>query len=115
MEIGKTKLGDRLRELRKAKGYTLRGLALRVDVGFSYLCKIETGKLEAGHYPSEALLHLLAEELDGDENELILLAQRIPETIRNRFLQQPNAFAALAALKDRELDCIVERLKTKST
>ncbi|MEL7263599.1 MAG: helix-turn-helix transcriptional regulator [Planctomycetota bacterium] len=38
--------GERIRELRKANGYSLRRLAPLVDVGFSYLSKVENGKLD---------------------------------------------------------------------
>lgn len=113
-------LGTRLRELRKAKGFTLRDLADRVDVGFTYLCKIETGKLEEGHQPSDKLLHQLAEELDADENELLLLANRIPEPIRRRVMERPEAFSVLAQLGDKDLDRLVnlaarpERIKSST-
>ncbi|MEZ6081075.1 MAG: helix-turn-helix transcriptional regulator [Pirellulaceae bacterium] len=71
-------LGSRLRELRKAKQLTLRQLADRVDVGFTYLSKIENGKLEAD-CPSDQLITRMAEELDADEIELLLLAEKIPD------------------------------------
>ena len=106
------KLGPRLRELRKAKGYTLRQLADKVGVGFTYLCKIETDKLDRGHTPSDALLHKLAKELDGDENELMVLADHIPESIRRRVIERPDAFTVLAQLGDMELNRLV-RLATK--
>ncbi len=106
------KLGNHLRELRNAKGLTLRELAVRVDVGFTYLCKIENDKLDRGHTPSDALLHRLAEELGGDEKELVILAGRIPESIRRRVIQRPDAFAVLTQLSDTELDRVLKRLTT---
>lgn len=39
-------LGTRIRELRKAAGWTLRDLAERADIAHSTLTKIETGKIE---------------------------------------------------------------------
>ena len=48
--------GQRVRELRQAKGMTLRALAPRVGVGFTYLSKVETGSLDFGDFPSEALI-----------------------------------------------------------
>ncbi len=45
------RFGERLQELRKAKGYTLRDLAARVGVGFTYLSKAENGKLAFADYP----------------------------------------------------------------
>ncbi|MEZ6082260.1 MAG: helix-turn-helix transcriptional regulator [Pirellulaceae bacterium] len=104
-------LGSRLRELRKAKQLTLRQLADRVDVGFTYLSKIENGKLETGHCPSDQLITRMAEELDADEIELLLLAEKIPDPIRRRFIERPEAFALLAKLKDADLDRVVSRVK----
>jgi len=103
----KMTLGQRLRELRKAKRLSLRELASRVDVGFTYISKIENHKLEDGHGPSERLLHLLAVELEGDEEELLLLAEKVPEPIRRRVIARPDAFRRLAELSDKKLDRIL--------
>lgn len=48
--------GDRLRELGKAKEFSLRDLAALVDVDFTYLSKIE--KNVPGFLPSDWLIHL---------------------------------------------------------
>jgi transcriptional regulator with XRE-family HTH domain len=106
----KMTLGQRLRELRKAKRLSLRELASRVDVGFTYLSKIENHKLEDGHSPSEKLLHLLAVELGGDEEQLLLLAEKVPEPIRRRVIARPDAFRRLAELSDRKLDRVLASL-----
>jgi transcriptional regulator with XRE-family HTH domain len=37
--------GERIRELRRRKDLTLRGLAAKVGFGFTYISKIENGKL----------------------------------------------------------------------
>ena len=50
-----SRFGERIRELRKARGFTLRELSPKVGVGFTYLSKIESGKLDFGDYPSTAL------------------------------------------------------------
>ncbi len=88
--------GDRIRRLRKAKGYSLRKLAPIVGVGFSYLSKVENGRLDFRGPPSESLIHRLAESLEADEDELLLLAGRIPDSIALRILEQPEAFRVLA-------------------
>lgn len=108
-------LGQRLRELRKAKDLTLRELADSVDVGFTYLSKIENGKLEDGHSPSDELLRRLAKELDGDEDQLLLLAERIPEVIRRRVIERPDAFTVLATLEDVELDRVLKRVGKRAS
>ncbi len=63
--------GEKLRELRKSKGYSLRELAPVAGVGFSYLSKVDNSKLDIADSPSEALIHKLAETPDGDEDELL--------------------------------------------
>jgi transcriptional regulator with XRE-family HTH domain len=82
-----------------------------VEVGFTYLSKIENGKLEDGHSPSDHLLVRMAEELAADATELLLLAERIPDPIRRSVIQRPEAFAALAKLEDDELDRLLKRTK----
>ncbi len=69
-------LGNRLRELRKKRGLTLRGLAEAVGVDFTYLSKIENGK--AGYMPGADTIRSLAEKLDTDPLELLQLADKVP-------------------------------------
>lgn len=88
--------GERIRELRKSKGYSLRALGPQVGVGFTYLSKVESGKLDFGDYPSSALIQRLAEALDADADELLLLAGRIPDSIADRIREQPEAFRVFA-------------------
>ena len=57
-----------------------------------------------GDYPSEALIHRLADALDADEDEMLLLAEKIPQQVRQRVLQRPDAFRAFAACDDATLD-----------
>ena len=90
------KFGDRIRELRKAKGYSLRRLAPLVGVGFSYLSKVERGRLDFDGTASESLVHRLATVLESDEDELLLLAGRIPESLAERIREQPEVFRLLA-------------------
>ena len=102
--------GMRVRQLRKAKHLTLRALASQVGVGFTYLSRIETGNMTCGDYPSEALIHRLADVLEADEDELLLLAKKIPEPVRKRVLQRPDAFLAFAACDDVTLDRLMTEI-----
>ena len=97
------RLGEQLRTLRLQKQLTLRDLASRVGVGFTYLSKIENHKLEDGHCPSEKLIHKLALELDACEDELLLLAEKVPEPIRKRVIERPDLFLKLASMDDTAL------------
>jgi len=102
--------GEKVRELRKAKNLTLRELAIKVKVNFTYLSKIENQKLSFGEYPSEDLIRKLAKVLDGDMDELLLLAQKIPEDIKKRVIQRPDAFRKFASLDDKTIDKLLEDL-----
>lgn len=102
--------GETVRQLRHAKQLTLRDLADRVGVGFTYISKIENHKLEEGHGPSEKLIHKLAVELDANEDELLLLAEKVPEPIRKRVCERPAEFRRLASLDDHSLWKLLEMI-----
>ncbi len=106
--------GERLRELRKSKGLTLRKLGTAVGVGFTYLSRVENGRLNYGDFPSEALIHRLADALHADEDELLILAEKIPKRIRQRVFERPDEFRALAALTDSQLKRVVATIDEKS-
>src|SRR5262245_31265466 len=102
------RFGERVRQLRQAKKLTLRGLAERVAVGFTYLSKVENEKLDFADYPSDDLILRLAKALDADADELLLLAQKIPPQIKKRVLERPEAFRTLAGLDDEALDRVLQ-------
>ena len=104
------KFGDRVRQLRQEKGWTLRDLAAQVDVGFTYLSRIENERLNYGDYPSDALIHRLADALEADEEELLILAKRVPGPIHMRVLQRPDAFRAFATCDDKTLDRLMTQI-----
>ncbi len=102
--------GGRVRELRHAKDWSLRDLAERVCVGFTYLSRVENERLNFGDYPSDALIHRLADALNADEDELRLLAKRVPEPVKERVLQRPDAFRAFATCDDATLDRLMTEI-----
>jgi len=105
--------GNRLRAMRTAKGLSQRALGERVGVSFTYISKVENGKLDFGNYPSEDLICRLAAALDTDEEELLLLAEKIPEAIRRRFFERPDAFRLIARLDDKRLDRVLAYINGK--
>lgn len=107
------KFGQRVRELRQQKGMTLRELAPQVGVGYSYLSKVERGRLDFGDSPSEALIHRLADVLEGDEEELLLMAGRIPVSISHRILALPDVFRTLAKCDDEQLKHFVSNANAR--
>jgi transcriptional regulator with XRE-family HTH domain len=60
MLLVRREIGDVLRELRQAKGHTLRQVAGRASVALGYLSEIERGQKEA----SSEILYSVAEALD---------------------------------------------------
>jgi PGF-pre-PGF domain-containing protein len=73
--------GTRLRELRTQARMTLRELANKVSVNYTYLSKIENGVLPP---PSEKVILQLAEALKADKDELFTLAGIIPYDIAEK-------------------------------
>ena len=106
--------GQRVRVLRVERGLTQQQLADRVGVSTSYICKVENHRLRFGDYPSEKFIHKLAAELGADESELLLLAEKVPESIRKRIRQRPEAFAAFAACDDATIDRLLAGITSES-
>ena len=105
------RFGDRIKNLRKAKNLSQRALGDLVGVTFTYISKVENEKLDFGDYPSEELICKLAKALGEDEDELLVLAKKVPEQIRNRVLQRPDAFRKIAKLDDASLDELLKDLE----
>ena len=101
---------ERIRELRKGKNLTLRELASEVGINFTYLSKIENEKLDFSEFPSEKLIRKLAAVLEGDVDELLLLAEKIPDEIKKRVIERPDVFRRIARLDDAALDKLLEVL-----
>ena len=99
--------GKRVRELREHRGWTQKELTDRLGVSVSYISKVENERLHFGDYPSEKFIHKLAAVLDADEEELLLMADKVPEEIRRRIRERPDAFRELASLSDQQLDRVL--------
>jgi DNA-binding XRE family transcriptional regulator len=68
--------GEKIRSLRRDKKLSQRDLAGRVGLNFTYLSKIENGKLDFAGYPSEGTIVKVAEALGADQDELLLMRGR---------------------------------------
>lgn len=104
------RFGERIRQLRRAKGWRLRDLAEKVGVSHTHLSRVENERLNYGDYASDALIHRLAESLGGSEDELRILAMRVPEPIKRRVLQRPDVFLVLSNCDDATLDRVLSIL-----
>ena len=49
----------------------------------------------------------------ADEEELVILAKRVPESVKKRFLQRPDAFRAFATCDDATLDKLMIEIGKK--
>ena len=56
------------------------------------------------------MIHRLADALDADEEELLILAKRVPAPVKKRVLQRPDAFRAFAACDDATLDRLMTEI-----
>jgi len=99
--------GERVRDLRKQRGLTQQKLAVLLDVSLSYISKVENERLNAGDYPSEAFVVNLAKALDADEDELLLLTDRVPAAIRRRIRERPDLFKRITSLSDQEIESLL--------
>ena len=91
MLLVRREIGDVLRELRQAKGHTLRQVAGRASVALGYLSEIERGQKEA----SSEILYSVAEALDVPISQIMLQVSerlaaveqiQIPDTVPAEFM-----------------------------
>jgi transcriptional regulator with XRE-family HTH domain len=93
--------GSRIRQLRVDRGVSLRDFASAVGIDFTYLSKIENGKVEP---PSEDKIRLMARELDEDAEELLGLAGKFStDQMRKAVEDEPNVGRLLRRIQSREL------------
>ena len=105
--------GKRARELREQRGLTQKELADRIDASPSYVNKVERERLHFGDYPSAKYIHKLAEELDADEDELLLLADKVPNALLQRIRERPEVFNAVADLDGKAMDRLLKHIGQK--
>ena len=84
-----------------------------IGVSFTYVSKIENEKIDFGDYPSEDLIRKIASVLEVDEDEMLILAEKIPERIRRRVLERPDAFRTFASLDDSAIDDLLRRIRKR--
>jgi transcriptional regulator with XRE-family HTH domain len=72
--------GTAVKNLRHEHKITQRALAQKIGVDFSYISKIENGKLE--NSPSIDIITKIAQVFKTDPDELILLAKKVPHALK---------------------------------
>jgi hypothetical protein len=70
-------------------------LRRQVGVSFTYISKVDRKKLDNGDYASESLSRKLPIGFQASLHKLFVLAQIVPNRIRERVLAHPDAFHKL--------------------
>src|SRR5689334_1055032 len=84
-------IGTRIRQIRKASGIGIKSLAKAIQINPSYLSRIESGKVS----PSESSLRKISNALKCNEQELMLLTNRIPRDWRSAITKSPQESASV--------------------
>lgn len=85
------KIGAHLKKLRKQRQLGVKVLAHKIKVDHSYLSRIESGIVQ----PSEHVVRRLASVLKCEEEELMLLANRVPKQWRTAIRRAPAQLASV--------------------
>ncbi len=110
---GKQKpFGEVLREMRTAKGISLRKFAEQVGVSPTYLSQVEQNNIDP---PTAERVKKMAEILGENTDELIALAGRVPEDLPKIIQKQPTHIPELlreaSGLTADQLRQLVEKAK----
>ena len=77
--------GQKVKRLRKAKRITQLELAEQIGVDFTYVSKIENDRTLRS--PAESTIRKLADVLGANPEELILLANKVPQNLQETIVQ----------------------------
>lgn len=107
------KLGEHIRRRRKERGLGLRATATKVGISAGYLSRIE-GDAEK-YPPGEEVIRKLAEVLEDDFDELMALAGRVAQALKNHVREDPKMPEFLRQVRERNIPAekLLEMLKKK--
>jgi len=74
------------------------------------LRRVQNEKLDFDDYPGEGLIRKLAKVVGADADELLILAEKVPDQTWKRVIQQPDAFRKFTSLDDKTIDKLLEDL-----
>lgn len=97
--------GNRLKELRKAKGYTQQSLAEKADIDEKHLSRVENGK----YFPTYTTLNKLLNALGVSVEEAGLDLEQAK--INNNPIMAKALHILNSAKDDKELTCYLDSLK----
>ena len=106
-------VGPALRARRRAAGLSQRALAARTGLDFSYISKVENGRLPP---PAADTIVALCRVLDSPPEALLALTRKIPSAVRETVSGSPAAQQFLReaqelALTDREWARLLQALR----
>jgi transcriptional regulator with XRE-family HTH domain len=109
-----SEFGTRIRDARRERGLSLRALAERIGVNFTYLSKIEAGEMDP---PSEEKILAIARELEVESDELFILAQKMPDELTRAALQThvPQILRMVKGLSEDEKLKLLKRLEKQAS
>ncbi len=82
-----------------------------MGLNVTYLSRIENDRLDSAQTPREDTLQKIADVLETDADELLLLANRILGFCRSRILAKPNMFRRVLDLSDEDLERLVNKVE----
>ena len=102
--------GKKIQQLRRDALLSQRALAERVGLNFTYISKIESGEMPP---PSEDKIRELATALEGDEDELFMLARRVPTDLAELTFRPavPQLLRATRDMTDAQVEQVLDWAK----
>lgn len=94
--------GQKIKQLRKLREISLKSLSALLKIDRAYLSRVEAGKVP----PSDGLIAKLADVLKYDNDELFLLAGRVPDYLLKEIYKSSEETAK--RLKMSLVDCVAE-------
>lgn len=78
--------GSYLRDLRRSRRLTQQQLADAVGVDFTYVSKVENGRVDP---PSEGTIRKIAEVLEADPEDLVIRAGKVDPALKEAAAAEP--------------------------
>jgi SOS regulatory protein LexA len=100
------RVGHLIRKLREERGVTQRQLAQAIGSNYTYLSKIENGRLD--HLPSSKTLIAIADALGIDRDWLLTECGRPPEKLTQSIVSHAEFFRRLGQLRGKQLDAALQ-------
>ncbi len=100
------RVGNLIRRLREERSVTQRQLAEEIGSNYTYLSKVENGRLD--HTPSSKTLIAIADALDIDRDWLLTECGRPPEKLAQSIAGHADFFRRLGQLRGKQLDAALQ-------